>query len=546
LFNPNKAFLGAYSMSRKGFKTKMLPVEPSAFLERDGSFRFHVPIDIGISCGDYVMLSSEQTFLGQVDVTSFDLVKNSKDASISILGFGFDLSKAGPQGYYLGAGRILAEIINAHAQLEFDCHECVGSISIEPASFEDINSYFKTAYLNKDPLLPVGTLSNLKKSLRISLLPNGFKRPTGFFGQTGSGKSFALAILLEELHLKTSVNIVVLDFNGDFIHIKEPLRNLKQINHKSNKYIFKEREIREYHSLHNRKKELITVLSVDPSLKADSINLKLCDLNAGEQSLLLGLDPIEDREEYYALSQIIDEISADNQLYGIEDLLEYCDSKRSGRFKRERSKLLRRIINLGLDDLQIWGRSKNETTMLADLLTKEELQTLIIDLSTLTKLEQSIISMLVFRKLWDRQIKRKRKNVAKPCLLLIDEAHNLFPVKSSSREQNMTLTQGIKIAGEGRKFGLYLMISSQLPSKIHEHVLSQCGNIILMKMLSQSDIAAIQDSFSFISETILQMPKYFRIGDALVMGKIIPSPCFIHFEGRKTSEGGKDIEVSWK
>jgi DNA helicase HerA-like ATPase len=61
----------------------------------------------------------------------------------------------------------------------------------------------------------------------MNLLPKGIDRNLGIFGQTGSGKSYALGLLLEELHLKTSYNIVVLDPNGDFTNFNQPLLDIE-------------------------------------------------------------------------------------------------------------------------------------------------------------------------------------------------------------------------------------------------------------------------------------------------------------------------------
>jgi DNA helicase HerA-like ATPase len=158
---------------------------------------------------------------------------------------------------------------------------------------------------------------------------------------------------------------------------------------------------------------------------------------------------------------------------------------------------------------------------------------------------RSIICSIVFKRVWELQEARKRKSVKKPCFLLVDEAHYLFPTKLDFPEQEFTLDWGIRIAGEGRKFGLYLLVCSQLPSKIHEHILTQCGNLVLMKMLSQSDIDVLRNTFSFVPETFMQMSKSFHTGDALIAGNIVPSPLLVHFEGRKTQEGGSDLKVNW-
>ena len=55
-----------------------------------------------------------------------------------------------------------------------------------------------------------------------------------------------------------------------------------------------------------------------------------------------------------------------------------------------------------------------------------------------------------------------------------------------------------RIAAEGRKYGLYLLVSTQRPQKVDEQVISQCDNLVLMRMNSRSDLAHVSEAFSFV------------------------------------------------
>ena len=61
----------------------------------------------------------------------------------------------------------------------------------------------------------------------------------------------------------------------------------------------------------------------------------------------------------------------------------------------------------------------------------------------------------------------------------------------------------VRIAAEGRKFGLYLLVSTQRPQKVHENVVSQCDNLVLMRMNSVADLAYVGDVFSFVHPGLL-------------------------------------------
>lgn len=518
-------------------------VETVAYLEQPGSFRFSSSVTPAMSCGDYVLLSSStHIFLGQVEKTTLDFIHLRQDVNLfpkhTRESAFFNRTKIIPKGLYEGEGRVLAEIQEKKVILRFDRKNCSGEFAIQPALPKIINSYFVASYADISPLLPIGTMLNVQEPLRVNLIPDGLKRPTGLFGQSGSGKSFALAIILEELHFNTGndVKIVILDPNGDFVHFKKPLRKLKEIKHKSNKYIFKKKEIDTYRKQHSVKQDSVKIFSIDPTIEAGQIVVRFCDLNLLEQALLLGLDPSKNRDEYYALSQIVAELSMTE--YELQDVASKCLSKGY-------DNLFPMIENLQRERLSILRDYDDGREPLMNMLNYDKFKTAIIDLSSLSRREKTVVSTVVFRTIWDSQLRRKQNRVEKPTFLVVDEAHNLFPVKQLFIEQTTTLEWGRTIAGEGRKYGLYLLISSQLPSKIHEHVLTQCGNVIMMKMLSQSDIDTLQDSFSFVSEKLLWTSKYFATGEAIVIGGIVPAPCLIHFEGRKTQEGGADFNVKW-
>jgi hypothetical protein len=78
-------------------------------------------------------------------------------------------------------------------------------------------------------------------------------------------------------------------------------------------------------------------------------------------------------------------------------------------------------------------------------------------------------------------------------LIVIDEAHNLC-VPNPFTPLETALTERIsQIAAEGRKYGMWLLLSSQRPSKIHPNVISQCDNLALMKVSSSRDLAELTD-----------------------------------------------------
>ena len=124
---------------------------------------------------------------------------------------------------------------------------------------------------------------------------------------------------------------------------------------------------------------------------------------------------------------------------------------------------------------------------------------------------------------------------------MIDEAHNVCPAVASDAITALGTEDAIRIAGEGRKFGLYLIVVTQRPQKLHENVLSQCDNLILMRMNSTADLAHVGRVFSFVPPGLIDRATTFRQGEALVAGKIASHPALMRFGARITKEGGSDV-----
>ena len=165
---------------------------------------------------------------------------------------------------------------------------------------------------------------------------------------------------------------------------------------------------------------------------------------------------------------------------------------------------------------------------------------LVIDLGSLaTREEQALASAAVLGELWRRREERR------PVLVVIDEAHNVCPPQPDDPLTAIATEHAVRIAGEGRKFGLYLLVSTQRPQKVHENVLSQCDNLLLMRMNSLADLGYVGDVFSFVPQSLLERATAFQQGESLAAGPIAPHPAFLRFGKRLAQEGGGDVPADW-
>ena len=112
-----------------------------------------------------------------------------------------------------------------------------------------------------------------------------------------------------------------------------------------------------------------------------------------------------------------------------------------------------------------------------------------------------------------------------PLLLVLEEAHNYL----RSGEKSISSRTVQRIAKEGRKYGVGLLLVTQRPSELDETVLSQCGTIIAMRMNNNKDrghvAAAIQDELRALVDLLPSL----RTGEAIVSGEGVKIPSRIQF-----------------
>ncbi len=244
------------------------------------------------------------------------------------------------------------------------------------------------------------------------------------------------------------------------------------------------------------------------------------DLSPEHQAALLRLDPIADRNEYAELLALVE----DESIASLEDL---------SRSPAEALKL--RAHNLGVDRWGIWPGPEGES-LPEELESAESPRCVVVDLGSLpTREEKAVAAGAVLERLWRGRARRE------PVAIVIDEAHNVCPAEPEDQLTALATADTIRIAGEGRKFGLYLIVVTQRPQKVHENVLSQCDNLVLMRMNSLADLGHVGKVFSFVPAGLIDRAATFAQGEALVAGKVASHPALIRFGSRISQEGGADV-----
>jgi DNA helicase HerA-like ATPase len=167
-------------------------------------------------------------------------------------------------------------------------------------------------------------------------------------------------------------------------------------------------------------------------------------------------------------------------------------------------------------------------------------QATVIDLSSLDAQEEQALSAgAVLAHLWARRAERR------PALVVIDEAHNVCPAGQPARLGSEGRDLVVRIAGEGRKYGLYLLLVTQRPEKLEPNALTQSDNLILLRLNGAADVERIASAFSFVSPSLLAVAPSFAKGEALLAGGIVGRPTRARVGGRLSPEGGGDVPTTW-
>ncbi len=113
-----------------------------------------------------------------------------------------------------------------------------------------------------------------------------------------------------------------------------------------------------------------------------------------------------------------------------------------------------------------------------------------------------------------------------PFMLVCEEAHNYIP-KNGGAEYNASKHSIERIAKEGRKYGLNLMVVSQRPSEVSETIFSQCNNFIVLKLTNVNDQSCIKNLLPDNNSSLVDTLPTLAAGECLVVGDAVPLPAIV-------------------
>lgn len=366
----------------------------------------------------------------------------------------------------------------------------------------------KTLGLSADKGIYFGLLEgreNLKVYLDINQL---ITKHVCILAKSGSGKSYATGVLLEEIFDK-NIPVVIIDPHGEYSSIKYPnldKENLEKFGIKPKGYL---KQIEEY--------------SPDTTLNTEAKPLKLSSKNLSPSELLQLLPAKLSNAQKGLMYSAIKSIGG--KATNFDELIMSLETEENS------SKWT--LINI-LEYLQKLSIFSDSPTYLEELVYPGKASII-----NLKGVPPDIAEIVVYKLLKDLFEARKRNKIP-PFFLVVEEAHNFAPERGFGEAKSSNILR--TISAEGRKFGLGLCVISQRPAKVDKNVISQCTTQIILKVTNPNDLRAISSSVEGITSETEKEIKNIPIGTAMLVG-VVNVPLFVNVRTRKSKHGGEAVDI---
>ncbi|RUM60488.1 MAG: ATP-binding protein [Persephonella sp.] len=138
-----------------------------------------------------------------------------------------------------------------------------------------------------------------------------------------------------------------------------------------------------------------------------------------------------------------------------------------------------------------------------------------------------------------KAVRRGDTKLKKPLLIVIEEAHILAGDKRNTQSKYYIS----RIAREGRKFGLGLVIITQRPKGLDKEILSQMNNMIILKLVEPEDQKHVQSASEALSQELMSYLPSLNPGEAIIIGNMTRIPLLVKIDKAEGKIEGNDIPV---
>ncbi|GHV27233.1 hypothetical protein FACS1894176_08940 [Bacteroidia bacterium] len=255
------------------------------------------------------------------------------------------------------------------------------------------------------------------------------------------------------------------------------------------------------------------------------------------------IDPIYNAEKFNFedLGKALETAILYEEYHGNKQIRDYCSSLLT-RYKSVQNRPDFRFLTQNTEEI-------NQSDYLMQFLgisdNKKKSQIIIIDLNSANDEMVEVVSCVLSRMVFDKLRRAKDRNKF-PVNLVLEEAHRYISTDSGKvfGDANKIFE---RIAKEGRKYGMFLLISSQRPSELSKTVLSQCSNFIVHRIQNPEDLSHIRQITPHISETILKRLPSIPTQHALIFGHAVnlPTTFKVNTADPKPKSDNNEISKNW-
>jgi len=392
--------------------------------------------------------------------------------------------------------------------------------------------------LEEDKSLTIGHFASNRDVPAVLDGNRFFQRHACIVGSTGSGKSYTVAGILEKTNKLPHANMIVFDLHGEYNELSYA-EQIKICDEPGGLHIplwfFNYEEI---HSLFVESSE-----GTSTNQRAAVINYILQQKKEYITNHMPDISPevvTADTPVPFSAKGLMEYLEEQN--IAEINIGEYKDKERTGQMKTKKGQYYDKLTNLitrlktKMDDKKYGFVFNESSTSDVDYLNqfatrimgKDKCRIKVIDLSEVPSDMLAIVIGIVTRIIYDIQfwMTPKKEQVRHPLVLVCDEAHiymsnDMSKMKATERR---SLEIFEKIAKEGRKYGIGLLIVSQRPAELNTTIMSQCNNIMSLKVTNDRDKSAVAamltDSLVGIVETLPNLD----VGECVVVGDAIMLP----------------------
>lgn len=391
-----------------------------------------------------------------------------------------------------------------------------------------------------------------QKSLRVYPDPsNLFGRHVAILGQTGSGKSWTVASLIQKtVKVMPKAHIILLDIHGEYCWKNDEGSLI---------YAFDEASVRHVDA---RDLEIPYWLMT---------YAELCDLliDRNEQTahnqIAFFRDTVRDLKEKEKSSLGLNRVTVDTPIYfSLDELVKIVETENSrmvpgqtkqikgplhGDFDRFLMRLSSRMNDVRYDFL-LRPRVRTDSASLSGLLRdfvglgEPKRPVTIIDLSSVPFDVRPTVAAQIGRlafefNYWNPQYREF------PILLMCEEAHAYIPRTAESQYAGSRKSME-RIAKEGRKYGTGLAVISQRPNELSETVLAQCGTFICLRITNPDDQAYVRSLVPESEGELVSILAGLGRGEALMLGEAVPLPTRVKFDEPSPNPNSEDVDFYTK